>query len=236
MRAYILIQDDDLGGFDEDGFTNEVDLIDEIFITLPQIVGTVVQARTYPGIHGIASLTLEYSLECFQDNYYGQDCTVFCEPQDSNIKGHYTCDRLTGSKVCLPGYQGANCIGLLSGLAALTTTTTTPQKIGQTAVTMTTSPMATTIAGGRNRIVAGTSTTISIDTAAGAIVTPSVTSQTSLSNSYLMRGSSITSSTLQVTIEQSGGSVTATLSTVHTTQTSMLATMSSLPEAEGSYL
>ena len=226
MRAYILIQDDDLGGFDEDGFANVVDLIDEIFITMPQIVGTVDQTQIYPGIHGIASLTLEYSLECIQDNYYGQDCTVFCEPQDSNTNGHYTCDRLTGSKVCLPGYKGTDCIqgSLLSGLAPLTNSTTT---------TVTTSPMTTTILGGRNKIIV-TSTTISTD-AAGAIVTSSVTSQTSLSNSYLMGGSFITSSTLQVTVEKSGASVTATPSTVHTTQISMFTTMSSLPKTEGSY-
>ncbi|KAL4216822.1 hypothetical protein ACF0H5_024543 [Mactra antiquata] len=43
------------------------------------------------------------------EHEYGQNC-VYCVPQDTCDEGHYTCDNKTGSKVCLPGYFGADCM------------------------------------------------------------------------------------------------------------------------------
>ncbi len=40
-------------------------------------------------------------------NYYNTTCTTFCRPRNDQF-GHYTCgDR--GTKVCISGWQGANC-------------------------------------------------------------------------------------------------------------------------------
>ena len=41
-------------------------------------------------------------------NEYGPNCS-FCISQNSCVDGHYTCDVTTGSKVCLPGYNGKEC-------------------------------------------------------------------------------------------------------------------------------
>ena len=43
------------------------------------------------------------------ENYFGSQCSVFCEPMDGK-RGHYTCDS-QGNIVCLEGYLGkeTNC-------------------------------------------------------------------------------------------------------------------------------
>lgn len=40
-------------------------------------------------------------------NYYNTTCTTFCRPRNDTF-GHYTCGD-EGDKVCLAGWQGANC-------------------------------------------------------------------------------------------------------------------------------
>ena len=54
-------------------------------------------------------VNLSYRLSCIE-NYYGGDCSVFCEARDDD-SGHYTCDA-QGNIVCNDGYQGTdtNCI------------------------------------------------------------------------------------------------------------------------------
>ncbi|GFO29520.1 delta-like protein, partial [Plakobranchus ocellatus] len=42
-------------------------------------------------------------------NYYGGNCTTFCEPKDDDVQGHYKCDPKTGAKVCRAGWSGENC-------------------------------------------------------------------------------------------------------------------------------
>lgn len=41
------------------------------------------------------------------ENYYNTTCTTFCRPRNDQF-GHYTCGD-KGNKVCLAGWQGANC-------------------------------------------------------------------------------------------------------------------------------
>jgi len=48
------------------------------------------------------SLTFKYKLYC-DANYYSFDCSVYCEANDTNAGGHYTCDPITGHIVCRPG-------------------------------------------------------------------------------------------------------------------------------------
>nr|KAG5689564.1 hypothetical protein BaRGS_022067 [Batillaria attramentaria] len=49
-------------------------------------------------------------LKVFCDvNYYGSDCTIYCEPSDDDT-GHNTCDPLTGQRVCRFGWSGDDCL------------------------------------------------------------------------------------------------------------------------------
>ncbi|XP_060578018.1 protein crumbs homolog 1-like [Ruditapes philippinarum] len=50
---------------------------------------------------------LKEEIHCLP-NEYGHNCT-YCIAKDTCEEGHYKCDTDTGSKVCLPGYQGKNC-------------------------------------------------------------------------------------------------------------------------------
>ncbi|CAH1777875.1 unnamed protein product, partial [Owenia fusiformis] len=38
-------------------------------------------------------------------NYYGPTCSMFCLPANDCVRGHYTCDRVTGQKLCRPTYN-----------------------------------------------------------------------------------------------------------------------------------
>ena len=59
---------------------------------------------TFTGNANYSHLELAFRLTCGEDQY-GPDCT-FCV---DNITGHYTCDNVTGVRVCLEGYQGSEC-------------------------------------------------------------------------------------------------------------------------------
>ncbi len=87
------------------------------------------RVRSYAGINGIASVTLQYQISCIQDAYYGQNCDIFCSPQNDSINGYYDCDRITGDKICLEGYNGINCLGIANIKAvknAITSTQSQP--------------------------------------------------------------------------------------------------------------
>ena len=107
MQIYIKVEDDDLGGFDDD-LGNMIDLIDKFFVEIPSTVGSIGDIQMYDGINGLAYLNMGYKLQCAMDNYYGQNCDVFCIPQNDSTNGHYTCNQMTGAKECLPEYQDPN--------------------------------------------------------------------------------------------------------------------------------
>lgn len=48
----------------------------------------------------------EFRVTC-DAHYYGSGCENLCRPRDDNF-GHYNCSS-TGSRVCLPGWQGDYC-------------------------------------------------------------------------------------------------------------------------------
>ena len=48
-------------------------------------------------------LRMKFRVMC-HDKYYGRNCTIFCEAQDDDVNGHYSCNR-DGSVVCLEGYE-----------------------------------------------------------------------------------------------------------------------------------
>uniref|UniRef100_K1PXU0 Delta-like protein n=1 Tax=Magallana gigas TaxID=29159 RepID=K1PXU0_MAGGI len=52
---------------------------------------------------------LNFSLASYCDqNYYGEDCSINCVPEDFGCNGHYRCGA-DGAKICLPGWKGPNC-------------------------------------------------------------------------------------------------------------------------------
>lgn len=86
----------------------ESDLVDNIIIT-PMIFAVPAQNDSFTDIMTFSGnyteLDISFRLTCGED-YYGPEC-VFC--MDTNdTTGHYTCDRSTGEKVCLEGYQNSD--------------------------------------------------------------------------------------------------------------------------------
>ena len=113
--------DDDLG--------NLVDLIDEVFLPVQRAIpANSGIAQTISGVNNIASLTLESSYTCAQPNSYGQNCSAFCQPNDDDTNGHYTCNSATGAKVCLAGYKdpSTNCLNAIQALSTPPSSTMLP--------------------------------------------------------------------------------------------------------------
>ena len=86
----------------DEGETYQV--IDRFFIEAPKSTlnqGAQIVRRT--GDANVVDLGVSYELRCAL-NFYGEDCSKFCSPQDSDFQGHYVCDE-EGDKVCLQGYE-----------------------------------------------------------------------------------------------------------------------------------
>ena len=71
------------------------------------------------------TFTASLSLSC-EENFYGSDCTVHCQPADSDELGHYSC--LSDGRIqCLEGYRNetSNCTecALAEGCRKLTSHT-----------------------------------------------------------------------------------------------------------------
>ena len=56
-------------------------------------------------------LTLSVAMKC-RPNYYTTSCNVRCVQEESCYGGHYTCDQVTGEKICKPGFKdpSTNCV------------------------------------------------------------------------------------------------------------------------------
>ena len=87
------------------------DLIDVVYISAVSIAASVPQspAMEYSGNLTRASLGLSFQVIC-AINFFGPDCNSVCQGRDDAF-GHFTCDPVNGSAVCLPGYQNlaVNC-------------------------------------------------------------------------------------------------------------------------------
>lgn len=77
------------------------DVVDNIII-VPDISanGTFSETMTYSG--NLSHLQLAFNLTCGSD-HYGPNCIYCVDTNDTT--GHYSCDRVTGGRVCLEGYQ-----------------------------------------------------------------------------------------------------------------------------------
>ena len=62
----------------------------------------------FPGTFGVV-LTATFQVVCAMD-FFGPDCTQMCISRDDSL-GHFSCDPVTGNRVCLDGYTNVerNC-------------------------------------------------------------------------------------------------------------------------------
>ena len=93
--------------YDTDISTSD-DFIDVIFgAPFDMSVGDSI-TRTYSGRR--AEITLALEVNC-SNYYYGPNCDTFCEEEDSDLNGHYTCNPESGEKECRQGYtdSSTNC-------------------------------------------------------------------------------------------------------------------------------
>lgn len=87
----------------------ESDLVDNIIIT-PMILAVPSQNDSFTDVMtfygNYSQLDLSFRLTCGGD-HYGPEC-VFCVDTNDTMAGHYMCNRSTGEKVCLEGYQNSD--------------------------------------------------------------------------------------------------------------------------------
>ena len=58
------------------------------------------------GFYNAAQFTVQITVFC-QTNYYSNNCSVYCVPQNNSTNGFYTCGT-QGEKICRPGYTNPN--------------------------------------------------------------------------------------------------------------------------------
>jgi hypothetical protein len=88
--------------FDVDEYSDD-DYIDIIRGDIVQ-VGFVRSAKlTGQSFTNSIELILSANISC-DHHYYGSQCQIYCQPQDDDINGHFTCDE-EGEIVCRSGYQ-----------------------------------------------------------------------------------------------------------------------------------
>ena len=93
--------------YDTDDFSAD-DFIDLIFAAPFNLtVGSSI-TQSYTGRRAIIEFT--FQVHC-ATNFYGSSCSTLCVEMDSDIAGHYTCNPVTGEKMCLPGFKNpsTNC-------------------------------------------------------------------------------------------------------------------------------
>ena len=105
--------------------------------------GGFTELTTDEGNYNMAIFSMKIKVVCLE-NYYGSDCSIlsFCEPQDDDTVGHYTCDS-NNNLVCLNGYQNteSNCTETIPMITAATT-----DPLTETTVATTDPPIETTVA------------------------------------------------------------------------------------------
>lgn len=106
----------------DDDFGNPDDFVDFLVVNYSLSPPSSTLPTNYTSSAGVFSIVLSFKVECSESQYnntstieciststshtdlYGDDCTVFCEPCDDAILGHFTCNS-DGERVCLEGYQ-----------------------------------------------------------------------------------------------------------------------------------
>lgn len=83
------------------------DIVDSIIIS-PDIPPNVMFSDTMTYSGNISRVQLAFRLTCGPD-HYGAHCSYCVDTNDTT--GHFSCDPVTGNRVCLEGYQNplTNC-------------------------------------------------------------------------------------------------------------------------------
>ena len=86
------------------------DHLDDIFVDrlLAPDVGVLTNLEVYMGEMSRVTILLAFRVDC-EDDFYGDNCSVFCVAQNSNLNGFFTCDEEDGSRICLLDYYGESC-------------------------------------------------------------------------------------------------------------------------------
>jgi hypothetical protein len=100
FQLLIEALDDDLIG---ESFLDSI-FVDEVL----EVADGVTLAAQFTGDNEQVTVFASFNVEC-QENYYTDDCSVFCLAQNSNQTGFYTCNEDDGSRICLTDYYGVNC-------------------------------------------------------------------------------------------------------------------------------
>ncbi|XP_048577764.1 uncharacterized protein LOC116608946 [Nematostella vectensis] len=74
----------------------------------------------------VAAMSLSYSVRCNR-YYYGPACSTICKQKD-DARGHYTCDVMTGRKICRRGWTGPSCDVILRNPTPMIQPSQTPSK------------------------------------------------------------------------------------------------------------
>lgn len=82
------------------------DIVDNIFIVpsisaVPSPRDPFSDTMTFSG--SISHIQVAFRLTCSPD-LYGSDCSVYCV-DTNDTSGHFSCDPVTGDRICLGGYQ-----------------------------------------------------------------------------------------------------------------------------------
>ena len=83
-------------------------LIDIAYINNVTVAASAPQSplRELTGNLSRVTMSLSFQVTC-EANFFGPDCNTFCQGRDNSL-GHFTCDPLTGNRVCLPGYRNVS--------------------------------------------------------------------------------------------------------------------------------
>ncbi|XP_064604186.1 delta-like protein 4 [Liolophura sinensis] len=76
-------------------------------VTVPAANEKALAAPTEVVFQSFVSLTTTLKVYC-DPYFHSPNCTVYCRARDDEM-GHYTCDRDTGTKICMAGWTGREC-------------------------------------------------------------------------------------------------------------------------------
>ncbi|XP_071957059.1 uncharacterized protein [Antedon mediterranea] len=85
--------------------TSGHDLVDKYYENIKVSLDNVWHTRRIQGARSV--MEIKYRVGC-KAHYYGKNCIKHCVPR-SDERGHYTCNKVTGQKICGQGWEGPNC-------------------------------------------------------------------------------------------------------------------------------
>ncbi|XP_033126303.1 delta-like protein 1 [Anneissia japonica] len=90
--------------YDSDS-TNSNDLVDKYYENILFALDGKWNSKRIVGVQSV--MEIKYRAGC-KTGYYGKNCITYCVSRNDE-RGHYTCNPVTGGKVCGEGWEGPNC-------------------------------------------------------------------------------------------------------------------------------